>query len=389
METSPWRPFWLLDPEVVYLNHGSFGACPQPVLEVQQQLRQALERQPMAFLGRDYELRLDVARQQLATFLGGRSQNLVFVPNATTGVNTVLRSLNFRPGDQLLTTDHCYNACRNALNFVADRAGAEISVVTIPFPLQSPAQILTAVQERITPRTRLALFDHVTSQTGLIFPLQELIQSLSAQGIDTLIDGAHAAGMIPLNLEELGATYYAGNCHKWMCTPKGAGFLYVQPEKQATLRPLTISHGANSPRQDRSRFWLEFDWTGTDDPTAYLSVPAAIAWFEQLLPGGWSELMQRNRDLVLSARRSLCAVLNIPLPCPDQMIGTIASLPLPPGDSESLQAQLLHQFQIEVPVFPWPTPPHRLIRISAQIYNHFQDYERLGLALPKLLSQPG
>lgn len=388
METSPWRPFWLLDPEVVYLNHGSFGACPQPVLAVQQQLCQALERQPMAFLGRDYELRLDAARQQLATFLGGRSQNLVFVPNATTGVNTVLRSLNFRPGDQLLTTDHCYNACRNALNFVADRAGAEISVATIPFPLQSPAQILTAVQEQITPRTRLALFDHVTSQTGLIFPLQELIQSLTAQGIDTLIDGAHAAGMIPLNLEELGATYYAGNCHKWMCSPKGAGFLYVQPDKQATLRPLTISHGANSSRQDRSRFWLEFDWTGTDDPTAYLSVPAAIAWFEQLLPGGWSELMQRNRDLVLSARRSLCAVLNIPLPCPDQMIGTIASLPLPPGDSESLQAELLHQFQIEVPVFPWPTPPHRLIRISAQIYNHFQDYERLGLALPKLLSQP-
>ncbi len=376
-----WRSLWLLDSHITYLNHGSFGACPLPVLEAQQALRQRLERQPMAFLGRDYEALLDPARAALASFIGVAASDLVFVPNATTGVNAVLRSLPFQPGDQLLTTNHGYNACRNALNFVAERTGAEVVVAEIPFPIAAPEQVIAAVMGCVTDQTRLVLLDHVTSQTGLILPIQELVAKLNALGIDTLIDGAHAPGMIPLNVSELGATYYAGNAHKWLCAPKGAGFLYVQPDRQAQIHPLTISHGLNANRRDRSRFLLEFDWTGTDDPTPYLCVPTALKVLQELLPGGWPAIMARNHHLVLAARQLLCQTLNLPLPCPDAMIGTLASLPLPETEDYTLQDQLLTQFQIEVPVFPWPSPPKRLIRISANLYNSLSDYQQLAQAL--------
>jgi isopenicillin-N epimerase len=379
--SAHWRSLWLLDSQVTYLNHGSFGACPLPVLEAQQAFRHRLERQPMAFLGRDYEMLLDQARAVLANFLGVAAPDLAFVPNATTGVNAVLRSLHFQPGDQLLTTNHGYNACRNALNYVATRSGADVVVAPIPFPIESTEQIVAAVIDCVTPQTRLVLLDHVTSQTGLIFPVQELVAKLNGLGIDSLIDGAHAPGMIPLNVSELGATYYAGNCHKWLCAPKGAGFLYVQPDRQSQIHPLTISHGYNVDRRDRSRFLLEFDWTGTDDPTPYLSVPTALQMIQDLMPGGWPAIMAHNRALVLAARQLLCQTLNLSLPCPDSMIGTLASLPLPDAEDFSLQDQLLTKFQLEVPIFAWPSPPKRLIRISASLYNTLADYEQLAHAL--------
>jgi len=228
-ETSDFRPntssferFWSLDRAVTFLNHGAFGACPLPVLEAQQRLREQLEREPLRFFTREFEELLDAARTQLAAFIGADAAELVFVPNATTGVNSVLRSLLFNPGDELLTTNLEYNACRNALDFVATRTGAKVVVATVPFPLDSPNQVVEVVMERLSPRTRLALLDHVTSQTGLIFPIQELVSQLAARGVDTLVDGAHAPGMVPLHLHEIGATYYTGNCHKWLCAPKSA-----------------------------------------------------------------------------------------------------------------------------------------------------------------------
>jgi isopenicillin-N epimerase len=379
------RELWSLDPNVTFLNHGSFGACPQPVLSLQQQLRARLEAEPLRFFAREWEPLIDESRNQLADFVGTDAQDLVFVPNATTGVNAVLRSLQFSPDDELLTTNHEYNACRNALDFIAHRSGARVIVAKIPFPLESPQQVISAVLEGVSSRTKLALLDHITSQTGLILPIAELVKELHLRGVDTLIDGSHTPGMIPLNLKAIGATYYTGNCHKWLCTPKGAAFLCVRRDKQSQIRPLTISHGANSPRTDKSLFQLEFDWMGTDDPTAYICVPEAIRFMGSLLPGGWDELRQRNHQLVLQGRELLCDALDVLPPCPESMIGSMAVIPMAESwesrDFMSLHDRLLDAFGIEVPFIPWQESPRLLMRISAQIYNFIEQYEYLARVL--------
>lgn len=394
LSTSDFARFWLLEPDVIFLNHGSFGACPIPVLEAQQRFRQQLERQPLKFY-RDFEALLDAAKNQLAEFVGADASDLVFVPNATTGINAVLRSLSFCPGDELLTTSQEYNACRNVLNFVAEKTGAKVVVAEVPFPIDAPEQVIEAVVKCVSPQTKLALLDHITSQTGLIFPIQQLVKELKDRGIDTLVDGAHAPGMVDLNLRKIGATYYTGNCHKWLCAPKGAAFLYVRRDQQSLIRPITISHGANSPRTDKSLFQLEFDWMGTDDPSAYLCVPEAIKFMVSLLPGGWTELRARNRALALQARDLLCEVLDIVPPCPEEMIGAMAVVCLPDDCSELgktrviplIQEVLWERFKIEVPVIYWPEYPQRLLRISAQIYNKAEDYEYLAEVLPELLEE--
>ncbi|WP_256874866.1 aminotransferase class V-fold PLP-dependent enzyme [Nostoc sp. C052] len=382
------RGLWSLDSAVTFLNHGSFGACPKQVLEFQQRLRSQIEHEPLRFFGREWEPLLDDARSKLAAFVGADVQDLVFVPNATTGVNSVLRSLTFSPEDEILTTNHEYNACRNALDFIASRTGARVVVAKVPFPIDSPQQVIAAVIERVSPKTRLALLDHVTSQTGLIFPIQELAKELQQRGVDTLIDGAHAPGMVCLDLREIGATYYTGNCHKWLCAPKGAAFLYVRRDKQSEIRPLTISHGTNSPRTDKSRFQLEFDWTGTDDPTAYMSVPEAIAFMGSLLPGGWTELRQQNHQLVLQGRRLLCEALEVQPLCPEEMIGSMAVVPMPATlencDFMSIHDELFDKFSIQVQVMPWQEKPRLLVRISAQIYNTLEQYEYLAKVLKGL-----
>ncbi|MHA3771261.1 aminotransferase class V-fold PLP-dependent enzyme [Verrucomicrobiota bacterium sgz303538] len=389
---------WLLDPSIDYLNHGAFGACPRAVLESQREIRDRLERQPMQFFVRDLEGLLDAARGELARFLGAEVDDLAFVSNATAGVNAVLRSREFKPGDELLVTDHEYNASRNALNYVAERSGARVVVANVPFPLKSADEIVDAVLKQVTARTRLALFDHVTSQTGLVFPIERLARELTARGVETLVDGAHAPGMLPLNLKALGVTYYTGNCHKWICAPKGAGFLYVARDRQKDIRPVSISHGANSPRSDRSRYLIEFGWTGTGDPSAYLSVPAALRYMDSLVPGGWPEIMRHNHELVLAGRQILCRALNIEPPCPECLIGSLAALPIPDAANtephksplylDPLQDQLLADYHLEVPIIPWPAPPRRLLRISAQLYNRLPQYGHLAEALTGALALP-
>jgi isopenicillin-N epimerase len=362
------------------------------VLDAQARFRERLEGEPVRFLGRELEGLLDEARGALGAFVGAEPDDLAFVPNATTGVNTVLRGLELAPGDELLTTDHAYNACRNAVDAVAARAGARVVVAPVPFPLEAAGQTLEAVLGRVGPRTRLALVDHVTSPTGLVLPIDRLVRELAARGVDALVDGAHAPGMVPLDLCALGAAYYAGNCHKWLCAPKGAGFLHVRRDRQTGVRPLVLSHGANSPRRDRSRFRLEFDWTGTADPTAYLAVPEAIRYMGSLLPGGWSALMAHNRATALAARDGLCAALGVRPPAPDAMIGSLAAVPLPPGfppapdghERDPLHTVLFERFGIEVLVFTWPALAARILRVSAQLYNTPADYGRLAAALTEL-----
>ena len=388
------RELWPLERGVIFLNHGSFGACPAEVLRQQAALRDEMEAAPVRFLSRELDDRLASARQALAAFVGADPDDLAFVANATGGVNAVLRSLRFSPGDELLTTDHAYNACRNALDFAAGRAGARVVVATIPFPLASPDEVVEAVLAHVTPRTRLALLDHITSPTGLVLPIERLVAALAGRGVEVLVDGAHAPGMVPLDLGALGAAYYSGNCHKWLCAPKGSAFLWVRRDRQPDIRPLTISHGASAARPGRSRFRLEFDWTGTDDPTAWLAVPGAIEYLGSLLPGGWPELMARNRALALEARRLLCAATGTAPPCPEEMVGALASIILPDGPTteigwrrpDPLQRRLYDGWDIEVPVMSWPAAPRRLVRISAQLYNAPADFERLAEALRRELA---
>ena len=393
MSSSNFATLWPLDPAVTFLNHGSYGACPTAVLRHQAALRDEMEAEPVRFLGRELDDRLDAARTALAAFIGADPEDCAFISNATSGVNAVLRSRVFAPGDELLTTDHAYNACKNALDFVARGSGARVVVAPLPFPVSGPDEVVAAVMAHVTPRTRLALLDHITSPTALILPIQQIISELAARGIDTLIDGAHAPGMVPLDLRTLGATYYSGNCHKWLCAPKGSAFLWVRRDRHDDVRPLTISHGANARGSTRPRFRLEFDWTGTSDPTGWLTVPKAIEYLGGLLPGGWPALMARNRALALGARRLLCDQVGTAPVCPDAMLGSIASVRLPDGarglawrQRDPIQGRLFDAWGFEVPVMSFPAVPHRLLRVSAQLYNEHAQYSRLAEALTKELA---
>lgn len=397
---------WTLDPAVTYLNHGSYGACPRPVLEAQSAWRARLEAQPVQFLSRDLGGLLADARAQVGAFVGADPDDLGFVANATGAINAVVRSLTFHPGEELLTTDHEYNATINVLREVAARDGGRVVVARIPFPPRSADEIVEAVMAAVTDRTRLALVSHVSSPTAIVLPVERLVPALAARGVDSLVDAAHAPGMLPLDLDRLGAAYTTGNLHKWVCAPKGSAFLHVRRDRQATVRPTTISHGANGPLGPGrpSRYRQEFDWQGTADPTAWLAAPEAIRFVGGLLEGGWPAVMARNRALARDAGERLAAVLGAGAPAPPELLGAMVALPLPadgplgglpaagassPLDTDPLQDRLLEQLGIEIPINPWPVPaaespepPRRLIRISTALYNDAADVDRLidGLA---------
>ncbi len=390
--TSPHAGLWPLDPNVAMLNHGSFGACPRVVLETQDRYRRQMEQEPVRFLTRQREALLDAARAALAGFLYAEPADLVFVRNATEGVNCVLRSLAFQPGDELLVTDHNYNACRNVVDYVAQRTGARVVVARLPMPIESPDQAVEAILTAVSDRTRLALVDHITSSTALVLPIQRIVQSLADRGVDTVVDGAHAPGMIALDLDAVGAAYYAGNCHKWMCCPKGAGFLHVRRDRQAAIHPVVISHGYNTIRPERGRFHEEFDWAGTGDPTPWLCLPEAIRFLASLFDGGLEGLLRHNRQLAIAGRRLLCETVGCEPACPEEMLGAIAAVLLWPDETVEVDAlhthplhdRLLDDFGIDVPVYHWPSPPHLWLRISAQAYNSLDQYRLLAAALGSL-----
>jgi isopenicillin-N epimerase len=395
---SALRRHWALDPDVVFLNHGSFGACPRAVLEAQSRLRMQMEAEPVRFFVRELEPLLDEARSVVASFLGAETDDVVFVRNATSGVNAVLRSLRLAPGDELLTTDHAYGACKNALEYVARAAGAQVVVARSPFPLSSSAQAVAALLGAVTERTRFALIDHVTSPTGLVLPVVELARALAARGVEVLVDGAHAPGMLDFDdasesslraLGRAGVRWYTANFHKWTCAPKGAGVLWARADAREHLHPTSISHGYRSERE-RSRFLEEFDWTGTDDPTPWLCVPEALRVIAGLHPDGWPGVRAKNRALALAGRAVLCETLGIPEPAPASMIGALAAVPIPWGRGgqplsalymDPLQVALYDRHRIEVPIVPWPAAPERVLRVSAHLHNTIDDYARLAEAL--------
>ena len=385
------RGRFLLDENVTCINHGMLGACPVDVLDRQTEWRTRIERQPSAFVLRELPARLDDARQALAELIGAQPASLVLVPNVTTALSAVLRSRSFDPGDEILTTDHAYLSCRNLLDFVAQTTGARIVTARIETPVLHPDAIVEAVLDRVTARTRLAVLDHVTSPTAIVFPIATLVDRLAALGIDTLVDGAHAPGMLPLDIDAIGAAYYAGNCHKWLCSPRGAGFLHVRRDRGEGLHPPVISRGYGISSGNRPRLHLEFDWLGTADPTPLICIPDAIGFLRKQLPGGLSALYARNRDLAIDAARALGQALPLVRLAPDAMVGSMIAFQLPDpfafaaGDSAaSLQQRLYEVYGIDVSVASLPSQRRLALRISAQIYNSIGDFRRLGAVLRDL-----
>ena len=379
---------WALDPDVVHLNHGSFGAMPLTVRAEQDRWRRRIEANPSRFFRVEYQDAVDEAREVLAGFVDAHASSLVFVPNATTAINGVLSSLELRAGDEVIVTSHVYNAARNAVDHAA--ACADATVKTASWPLRtSGREAVDAVLARVSDRTRLVVAEHVTSPTAQVVPVAELVSELAAREVDVLIDGAHAPGMLDLNLEQLGAAYYVGCCHKWMCAPRGSAFLCARDDRRDGLHPPVVSHGYND-QSSRSQFHALFDWCGSDDPSAWLSVPSAIDTVGGSSPDGWSAVRARNHELAVEGREILADALGCEPPCRPELLGSMFALPLsdetgePPPGPNRRQEQLFAEHEIVVSVMSWPAWPSQLLRVSAHAYTRRTDFERLSEALSSM-----
>lgn len=373
------RRRWLLDPDIHFLNHGSFGATPRRVLVAQDGWRRRLERQPVRFMTEILPSALRAAAARLAGFLGACADDLVFVDNATAGVNAILRSFPWRRGDELLLGSHAYPAVKNTARFVSAQSGIRIREVAIALPVDGSRQLADAYMDGVTARTRLAIVDHVASPSALVFPVREIVSGLRKRGVAVLIDGAHAPGMLPLGLDDIGADWYVGNCHKWLFAPKGCAFLWASPERQEQLHPLTIS---NHYGQGYVR---EFGWTGTRDPSAWLVIGAALDFYRDL---GGARLRKHNHALAMEAAKTLSGAWHVPVPAPAALYGSMVAVPAP-GRREGNQAaamalndRLWRRHRIEVPVFS--IDGRLYLRVSAQAYNELEDYLALAEAIRAL-----
>jgi isopenicillin-N epimerase len=383
------RSDWPLDPGITYLNHGTVGVTPRRVLAAQQAIRDEMAKQPSRFLLRDVSglvgaptgrpTRLREAAAAVAGFVGARPGDLVFVDNATTGANAVLRSIRLEPGDEILLTDHAYGAVANAAAFVARERGASIRTVSVPYPAFDRAELTRRIDAAIGPRTRLAVFDHITSESALVFPLADLAAKCRARGVPVLVDGAHAPGVLPLDVPALGVDWYTANLHKWACAPHSCGFLWASPARQEGLHPPVISWGLDKG------FAAEFDWVGTRDASAWLAAPEGIAFLANY---GWEALRAHNHDLAWRGARMLADRWGTALGFDEAAVGFMATVPMPsglgstPADAARVRDWLLFDERIEVQVH---AAHDRLwARISAQVYNDWADLERLADAVLRI-----
>lgn len=371
---------YLLDPDITFLNHGSFGACPQPVFERYQHWQRELERNPVAFISRQLPDLLRATREQLARYLGATADELTFVPNATHGINIVARSLKFQPGDEVLTTDHEYGAVDNTWRFNCEKQGARYINQPIPTPIQDPQAVVDQLWAGVTERTRVISLSHITSPTALIFPVAEVCRRAREAGIITVIDGAHAPGQIDLDMGAIGADFYTGNAHKWLSSAKGAAFLYARADRQDLLQPLVVSHGWNRQNSTQSQFFDYFNWTGTDDPSAYLSVAAAIDFQTQ---HNWPAVRAACHQLALVAHHRILELSDRPPLAPESMWAQLVATPLP-GRAADYQA-LWDRYRIIAPIFEWNDIP--LVRVSIQAYNSPRDVDRLLDALTEMSAE--
>ncbi len=380
---------WALDPDLTFLNHGSYGATPRRVLEAQAALRARMERDPVRFVKVDLERLMDEMREALGAFCNCRPADLAPMPNATVAIATVLWNTPLAPGDEILITDHEYMSIVNELERVTARTGARVVKAHVPFPISSPDQVADAVLAAASPRTKLAIIAHITSATSLIFPIKAIVGELMARGIDVCVDAAHTPGQLPVDIRGLAPTYYVGSGHKWLSAPKGTGFLYVRADRQKGFRPLALSSRAHKVRPERALFLRDFDYVGTNDYSALLVMPESILTLGSLLPGGWPELNATNHELILKGRDILCRALSVAPPAPDHMLGSMATIPLPEPDDASrptlyddaLQDALIEKHKVVVPIWRLSADNRRVVRISAQLYNRAEDYEKLAGAL--------
>ena len=368
---------WMLEPGVDFLNHGSFGAVPRVVFDAQTEWRRRIEAAPVELIARRRLELVDAAKAPIGRWLGMRDNDFGLVTNATEGVNAVLHSLALGPGDELLTTDHVYHAVRQAMKFTCARSGAAYREVELPGTVLSPADIAEFVTRALSDRTRLLVIDHVTSPTALVFPVEQIAGACAARGVDLFVDGAHAPGMVALDVERIGAAYYAGNLHKWAFAPRGAAFLWVRPDRQAQIHPAVISHHYGEG------FCREFSWQGTRDFSAWLAVPRALQFTADL---GGDAVREHNHALAVWAHQLLCTRLRVPQPLSPvdgSMLGAMAAVPLPESlakrtepELEVLQQRLYSEHRIELPLMRLGT--RVLLRVSCQVYNTPDQYERVA-----------
>jgi isopenicillin-N epimerase len=380
------REYFLLDPGIHFLNHGSYGATPRPVFEAYRKWQLRLERQPVLFLGREFHGLINDSRQALGEYLNAQAEDLVYVPNATHGINIVARSLDWSPGDEILSTDHEYGACDYTWDFICNEAGTRYIRQAIPLPVQSEVEIVEQIWSGVTDRTKAIYMSHITSPTALRLPAERICQRAQEAGILTIVDAAHSPGQLPLDLQQLGADIVFGNCHKWMLAPKGAAFLYVRREVQPLIKPLVVSWGYNPAPEftSGSRFVDLLQWTGTKDPAAALAVPDAIRFMHD---HQWEEIRRECHTLLHEAIQQICDLTGMPplYPLDSDLYSQMGIAPLPPSDLTALKTRLYDEHQIEVPLIQWQD--RQFMRISVQAYNSHQDVEALVDALRILLPQ--
>lgn len=381
--TNDLRSLFLLRPDVAFLNHGSFGACPRPVFEVYQEWQLEAELQPVEFHSRRAPDLLRVARQALAEFIGADAVDLVYVTNATVGVNIVARSLDLKPGDEILGTDHEYGACERTWLFLCGKSGAIYRRAAIPTPVTSPEEVIERVLSEVTEKTRVLFISHITSQTGVTFPVTEICRRARELGLITIIDGAHVPGQMALDVTAIGADFYVGNLHKWLCAPKGAAFLWARRDMQPMLEPLVVSWGWEARAPGDSTFIDFHEYSGTRDISAALAVPAAIAFHRE---HNWEQVQEQCHEMVRASRGEICSILGAEPVCVDRddLYRQMSAFILPHGmDGFQLKSRLYDEYAVEIPAAMFND--QITLRISVQGYNTWMDIERLMGGLREIM----
>lgn len=380
---DPMMSKWALRRDIVHMDHGSSGACPTEILDHQNSLRWDLDRGSPEFFLSHWSPRHRAAKEALARFVKADYDELLLTPGSTLGLNIVTQSQRFQPGDELLTTNHAYKSVTMLLEHVAARDGAKIVVADVPFPVKSPDVVVEAIMAHVTERTRFAIIDHIVSRTSLVFPIKRIVKELAARGVETLVDGAHGPGQVAVDLHDIGSAYYTSSCHKWMCAPRGVGFMYARRDRISTLKPLIIARTGHWRDSDVGSYsWLEhtFEWNGCHDPSAMHSLPRVIEFLETAMPGGHAAMVKRNHELAVEARRRVLGILGIDIPCPNDMIANMVTFPLP--DSVLPEAagvlplckRLWEKDRAEIQCYHWPAYPKRIFRFSVQLHNSMHQF---------------